>query len=65
MSKLGLLLSSDWEWTKLLPRVHLHRESKMAAGQSRDFSELVPVILDVDAERTLRKCFDKIIIKKG
>ena len=34
MSKLRLLLSSDWEWVKLSPRVHLHCESMMAAGQS-------------------------------
>ena len=65
MSKLRHLLSSNWEWIKLSPRVHLHRESKMAAVQSTDFSESVAVILDEDAERTLKKCFDKTIIKKG
>ena len=64
MSKLRLLLSSDWEWVKLSPGVHLHRESKMTADQSTDSTELVPVILDVDTEKTLGKSFDKTISNK-
>ena len=64
MSKLKLLLSSDWEWVKLSPRVHLHGESKMAADQSTDSTESIAAFLDVDAERTLEKSFDRTIILK-
>ena len=39
-------------------------ESKMAADQSTDLTESVAVILDVDAEKTLGKSFDKTIIRK-
>ena len=60
-----LLPSTVWEWIKLSPRVHLRRESKMAAGQSTDSTESVPAILDVDDEKTLVKTFDETIIKKG
>ena len=65
MSKLRLLLSSDWEWVKLSPRVHLHCESKIAAGQFTDSTESIAAISDVDAEKTLGKSFDKTMIKKG
>ena len=65
MSKLRLLPSSDWEWFKLSPKVHLHCESKTAAGQSTDFTESVAAISDVDAKDTLEKSFDKAIAKKG
>ena len=65
MSELRLLPSPDREWVKLSPRVHLHRESKMEAGQSTDCTESVPAILDVDDEKTLVKSFDETIIKKG
>ena len=65
MSKLSLLLSSDWEWIKLSPRVPLHCEFKRAAGQSTDSTESVAAISDVDAEKNLEKSFNKTIIKKG
>ena len=39
-------------------------ESKMAADQSTDSTESVAVILDVDAETTLGKSFDRTKIKK-
>ena len=64
MCKLRLLLS-DWGWVKLSLRVHLHRESKMAVGQSTDSTESVAAILDFDAEKTLGRSFDETIIKKG
>ena len=62
MSKLRLLLSSDWEWVKLSPRVHLHCESKMAAGQSKDSTESLAAISDLGLEEILEKSFDKTII---
>ena len=65
MSKLRLLLSSDWEWVKLSPRVNLQCESKMEANPQPDSTESVAAISDVDAEKTLRKSFDKTIIEKG
>ena len=65
MFESSLLPSTVWEWIKLSPRVHLRRESKMAAGQSTDSTESVPAILDVDDEKTLVKSFDETIIKKG
>ena len=65
ISESRLLPSTVWEWIKLSPRVHLRRESKMAAGQSTDSTESVPAILDVDDEKTLVKSFDETIIKKG
>ena len=50
--------STDWEW------VHLHHESKMAAGQSMDDSTgSVAAILDVDPEKTVGKSLNKIIKK--
>ena len=39
-------------------------ESKMAADQSTDSTESVAVVLDVDAETTLGKSFDRTKIKK-
>ena len=58
MCKLSFL-SPDWEWVKLSPRVYLHRESKMAAGQSTDSSESLAAILDADAEKKMEKSFEK------
>ena len=58
MCKLSLL-SPDWEWVKLSPTVYLHRESKMAAGQSTDSSESLAAILDADAEKKMEKSFEK------
>ena len=55
---------TDWEWVKLSSRVHLHYESKMAAGQSMDdFTGSVAAILDVDPEKTVGKSLNKIIKK--
>ena len=62
MSKLRLLLSSDWEWVKLSPTVHLHCEFKRAAGQSKDSTESLAAISDLGLEEILEKSFDKTII---
>ena len=62
-SKLSLL-SPDWEWVKLSPKVYLHRKSKMAACQSIDISQSLAAVLYADAEKKMKKSFEKRQLSK-